>query len=559
MLRELSITDLAIIDRLSIKFCSGLNILSGETGAGKSIVVQATALLSGARGSPELIRTGADQLRIDGLFDVVDEGAVARWLIANDCWDEDGELVVTRTIGTQGRSKALINGHIVPLQQLKDLAIHLFDLTGQHQQQTLLDTGQHLLMLDLFGGLNDKRERFAAIMRELKQLRKHLGELIAREAEKDRRIDTLHFQIDEISRVDPTSEEDDTLEAERRRLQFAADLIAKTQAVDEILYSGDGSVSSQLNLAQRDLEAIAKIDEQRKPWVSQLESLRFQADDLARQVISFGHTVSVDPERLSVVNDRVSDIHRLKRKYGPTLSDVLLFRDRAMNELADLEQSVALRDDLERRCQTLSDQAVSVGRELTALRSEVAAQLSSRIESLMQQLEMPCVRFIIDCRLRSLEAADETGLDEVEFLISANPGEPPKSLAKIASGGELSRMMLAIKNSLAAKQPSGTYVFDEVDSGIGGRTAQTVGAHLKRLARRSQVLCITHLPQIACFADHHIRVLKRVADNKTEVAIDYLDPNGKAEEIARMVGGGRMTPQAMDHARELIGFAASVD
>ncbi len=564
MLRELRISNFAIIDNLNIAFSQGLNILSGETGAGKSIIMGALGLLLGGRSSAEMIRAAADEAAVEALFEGTAVGASGQKL---EGWGIAGNdhLVIRRLISRSGKSRAYINGGIATLQMLNQLVAELIAFSGQHEHQTLLLVDKHIDMLDEFGALARLRDEVAGDYRRLTRIRQRVRELEALEDDRQRKSELLRFQIQEIDQAAVKPGEEDDLTADKRILTHARKLIDLAGAAYSGIDAGDEAILGGLREVLARLKEMAAIDASMAAVCASLETAFYQVEDVSRALEEYLRRVQFDAGRLESVENRLSEIRALKKKYGPSLEELFLYRDRARRELEGMESSEAERAALTKEQQDLGAKALERARMLSMKRTESAARLGGLVANELAGLGMKKARFsavvrqtqcpargaadeqilLGDCRL------SETGIDEVEFYFGPNPGEGLKPLAKIASGGELSRLVLAIKKIVAGGRA--TLIFDEVDSGIGGAVAETVGRKLKEIASRQQTICITHLPQIASFADSHYSISKLTQRGRTVTLVKNLDSlKDREDEVARMLGGTTITPKTREHAREML-------
>ena len=555
MLRELRVRDFAIIESLALQFAPGLTILSGETGAGKSILVDALALALGSRSSSEMIRSRAEQAEVEALFSLEDAGSAGGFLQAQDFSGD--EVLVRRVVSRSGRHRLWINGRLATQTLLFELGRHLVDIYGQHEYQTLLRPEHHIELLDAFGGHSRELEayeqafaRFQALLLE----RKRLGQS---EAEKRERQEFLEFRIREIERVRPRPGEDEELRQERERLRHAEQLHSAADEGAAKLYESDAAVVESLRLLTQRLAAASAHDPALQGPAEQAETAATLLEECARELRAYADRVESDPERLVQVDDRLAEIQRLKRKYGERVEDVLALLESSRQELNSLSRSEERLQELDQGLDRAREQCLELGRVLTRKRQEAGERLARRVKEELKRLDMPQTAFA--ARLIPVAAEEglaASGLEQVEFYLSPNPGEELKPLARIASGGELSRIMLALRTLLVAPGGVSTLVFDEVDAGIGGATAEVVGRKLKELARSHQVLCVTHLPQIACFSDTHYRVSKSRAGGRTVTAVERLGGEDRVEELSRMLGGVQITEKTRAHAREMMEAAA---
>jgi len=555
MLRALSIRNFAIIERLDVEFGPGLNVLTGETGAGKSILIDALTAILGGRLGAEVVRGGADRAIVDGVFDLAG-CADTLTALADAGYACDGdELLITREIGAGGKSSARINGRPATLAQLRAVTEGLVDLHGQHDHQSLLLVPRHLEILDAWGGSDVAalRDAVAAAYGAWSDLRRE-REGLARDArERDHLLDLYTFQIAEIESARPTPGEDVELEAEARRLANAQRLGEAASIACDCL-TGENGMGALDALAQaaRLLEEIGGIDDRVRPIADALNAVRYEAEEAAHDLRRYTDQIELDPDRLKDVEERLELLRTLKRKYGDTIEEVIAYgRETAAKRDAlahSAERGAELDAELLRAEASYRERAA----ELSRRRREKGRAFADAVLAELADLAMGRTRFEV-----AQEAGEPaaTGIDRVEFLISPNPGEPLRPLAKIASGGELSRVMLAIKSAMARRDPLPTMVFDEIDTGVGGRTAGVIAEKLGVLARNAQVLCITHLPQIAGRGDLHLYIEKHVAAERTTVSVTPLAPDDRVDEIARMLAGAEPTEAARRHARELLGLA----
>jgi DNA repair protein RecN (Recombination protein N) len=561
MLKELSIRNLAIIDQLRVQFGPGLNVLTGETGAGKSIVVDALNLALGERASGDLIRTGSDEAVVEAAFELNSHGpAVVRNILSGQGIEigPDDDLIVRRLISASGKNKVYINGSLATLSTLASVGVHLADIHGQHEHQSLLVTDQQREMLDAFSGLLKLRDAFGSLYGRYNDLRRELADHEAGESEKAQREDLLRHQVNEIEAARLKDGEDDELAAEQRVMANAEKLAGLAASADAVLYSGEGSVLAGLKRALTSVRDIAVIDSTLEPVQELLDSGRAQIEEAARAVSAYAERVEIDPVRLEAIGDRLDLIQKLKRKYGSTIAEIVAFGGKAAGELSKIERSGEERERLRKEISGLRDHITARAGELTKKRTVAAKDLEKRVEAELGHLGMKRTTFQV--RITQEHGIDTNdglkvtaqGADRVEFVISPNPGEEPRPLARIASGGELSRIMLALKTILAEGDPIPTLVFDEVDAGIGGAVADEVGRKLRKIAGRRQVFCITHLPQIACMATSHFGVAKSVRRDRTSTEVRLLEPQERVDEIARMLGGKSITDVTIRHAEELI-------
>ncbi|GFE61519.1 DNA repair protein RecN [Geobacter sp. AOG2] len=551
MLTDLTIRNIAIIDTLHISFKEGLTVLTGETGAGKSIIIDAVGLIMGGRASADLLRSGADEAVVEALFDISSQPDVARQL-RDSGFDCDNELLVKRSISRAGKNRVFINGSMATLALLAETAPLLINIYGQHESQTLLRPENHLRLLDAYAGLDGQREEFFRLFERFRTLQERLGALDEEEREAERRLDLLSYQIDEIARAELRAGEEEDLE-ERRRVLAGAEKLGSTSAdAFERLYEGDGAILGQLRRIKNAIFELSAIDHSLEGLAASLENAYLQVEDAAIMLRDYASRIEADPAALQQTDDRLDLIHRLKRKYAPTIEAILEFKQGLDSEMETLHGREQARHELEEELERLDREVRQRGSDLTAQRTAAAGALSRALAAEVHQLAMK--NAVVETVLEPLAEPRSTGYERVELLFSPNPGEPPRPLARIASGGELSRLMLAFKQVL----PEGdvpTLIFDEVDTGIGGATSEMVGKKLKNVAALQQVLCITHLAQVAVFAGQHLRVEKQVANGRTTTRIVALEDGERTREVARMLAGARITDSALAHAAEMLAAA----
>lgn len=537
MLRFLSIRHLAVIDSLELEFEPGLNVLTGETGAGKSILVGAVGLLVGGRASADLVRTGEDSAAVEAIFDTPD----------------GRELIVRREVSSQGRSRASVDGALTTSTALRDLCGGLVDLHGQHEHQLLLDPTAHLDVLDEFAGVSAERAAVASAFALWQQVRSERELLMSGEREKAARSEFLSFQLTEIERANPQPGEDEELAASRTVLANADKLQRLCSDAYDSLYEGDQAALPALGVVWRKLGDLAALDTRFSTYLDARESVKSQLEDLAYFLRSYSANIDASPARLQEVEDRLALLERLKKKHGPALAGVIARREQLRRELHDIEHATERVAELDRELETARAEYLRVASSLTARRKAAAVEFSRALEKSLADLAMTRTR----CEVRFSAPYSESqwsdrGVEQGEFYISPNPGEDLKPLARIVSGGELSRIMLALKTLASTDAPGKTLIFDEVDAGIGGAVADVVGNRLQRLGGRFQVLCITHLPQIAAYGGTHFRIGKSVRGGRTLTQVAKVDGTSREEELARMIGGADVSPTVRASAREML-------
>jgi DNA repair protein RecN (Recombination protein N) len=551
VLVELTVENYAVVERAKLRFHRGLNVLTGETGSGKSIVVDSLALLFGGRAAADVVRSGAAGARVAAIFEAP-RAAGARAVIEEAGIEvEDGELLVEREILASGKSRAFAGGRGVTASVLRALAPWLGDIHGQNEQQQLFLPAFQLALLDASAGTPVQEVRNA--FREWRACKEELAALDRAEQERLRLADLWSFQRREIEEAAPTSGEDVSLEAERQVLKNITRLQELAGAAYDSLYDAPGSAFVQLRTAMRRIEELARIDGSLAPLEETLAGASIAVEEVSRTLGDYLARLEADPARLDAVESRLAALEKLKRKYGPDLAGVLAFLENVRRQLAAAEDAGERRAEIGKRLEKLSQAFRGAAGRLTEARRKAAGALEARMQEELAALSLKGAVF----RVALGEAEwSEQGTDRVEFLLSANAGEEARPLDRVASGGELSRIALALKTCAAAKAPPGetprTLVFDEVDAGIGGSVADTLGRRLKRLAERDQILCVTHLAQVASFADHHFVVEKREAGGRTVAEVAELSPAERTREIGRMLSGEQVTPEALKHAEQMI-------
>ena len=563
MLKELSIRNFAIIDDLQIGFSNGLTILSGETGAGKSIILNAVNLLLGSRASSDLVRTGAETAELEARFDISRNSSIFQ-IMSNQGYDPSEGLLIRRIIGRSDGNRVYINGRLATIQLLNAITENLASISGQHAHQGLLKEDQHLLILDQFSGLMPLRLQLSDHYHQLLPLLDELKKLSAMRDRQGEHIELLQFQKQEISKAGVVPGEDADLEKERVRLKNAETLYRIVHGSIEALYGAPGSVIENLLEVKKNLEKAAQIDSQLDSGAERVGDSAYHIEDLIEELRSYLKLVQIDEQRLEAVEERLDELNKLKRKYGGSLENVQSRLSAIDQELLKVENISEKINDVKKSIVEQRAQCKARALQLSRKRKKGAGLLSKKIIEALASLKMVQTVFKVDLNPiawnekldRSLkidhQTLTETGIDRATFMIAPNPGEDLKPLAGIASGGELSRVVLALKAILAETDSVGTVIFDEVDAGIGGGTAEVVGRKLAELAQHHQVICITHLPQIAKFGAHHFSISKHVADGRTRTTIQPLSPDERQVELARMLGGEDITAATLEHARELL-------
>jgi DNA repair protein RecN (Recombination protein N) len=563
VLLELLVENYAVVAHVRVRFHAGLNLLTGETGSGKSIVVDALGLILGGRASADMVRSDTERARVNAIFEAPRDARLRGLLEQAGVPVEDDELLIEREVLAGGKSRAFLGNRPVTMALLREIAPFLGDIHGQHEQQQLFSADAQLLALDDFGGLAAQREEAGELFRRWKNIQEELGELERSEQEKLRMADLWSFQRTEIEAAALKPGEDAQLEQERAVLRNVGKLQENANAAYAALYEEQASVSTLLRTALKKVEELAKIDSGLQRVVDTLQNATIGVDDASYAIRDYLDTLEADPKRLDEIESRLALIERLKRKYGGTsvtssLDDVLAFLEEVRAKMEAIETAGERRAALDRELAAAGAAYQERARSLTVARKAAAEKLAKKVETELDSLALENAVFRIEVRECNWS---ENGADRVEFLISANAGEEPRALDKVASGGELSRIALALKTSLGQKaQPNGiqrTLVFDEIDTGIGGGVAEAVGRRLKKLSASSQVLCVTHLAQVAGFADHHYSVEKREVKGRTVAEIEELLGEARTREIGRMLSGQKVTPEALKHAEQLIRLGAA--
>jgi len=556
MLEALLVANYALIERLEVRFTPGLNILTGETGAGKSILVGALGLLLGLKADPEAVRAGAEEAGVSGVIRLEGNREALAWLEAQGIRPEEGAIIVRRSVRRNGKGTLFVQDSPLTLAGLRELTSLLFDMHGQHEHQSLLTPDNHRKLLDRYGDCTSQVEEFGAAHARLLSAREKLAALLEGEKERQRRVVQLEHAVREITeaRLDPA--EEPALEQDSRLLANHEKMLRLLEDLHARIAESRGGALAQLRQSRALMQDLLAIDASLAPKAKQLEDAFYELEDLAQGLAERKGQMQFDPARLERVEERLALLRKLKKKYGGSVEQVLAHAEGSRRELEGIEGSSELARQLEGEIAALEKELKTRAAEISRARRQAAAGLESRVVEELKALGMPKVRFQVDLQDRTNEAGKllytATGKDRVEFLISPNLGEPFRRLAQIISGGEMSRVMLALKNVLASSDQIGTLIFDEVDSGIGGEVALAVGERLKSLAAEKQVLCITHLATIAVRADNHIKVEKATAGERTVTRVAQVSGAARREEIARMLAGDRTGDTSLKHAEELL-------
>ena len=547
MLSLLHIENIAVIDRADISFDQGFNVLTGETGAGKSIVIDAISAILGERAYRDMVRTGTNKASVRAIFTGVPE---LSWFADNGV-EYDPETVIQREIHLDGKNVCRVNGSLVSVSILRKLGMQLINIHGQHDSATLFDEDNHLTFLDAFGDNEALRTAYTERFEAVAKLRREIDKMTMDESEKLRRMETLRYQIAEIEKADLEAGEDEALEERRKILQNAEKLSNGMDTAVECLYGGDESDGASGLLAQAEyaLARLAKFSDAFSEMHDRVADLMYQVQDVAEAVRDARDDLSYSADELEQIESRLDVIHKLRRKYGVTCEDILAYLDKAKKELDDIEFADDHLERLKKKLKKAEKEAWDAAKELRKNRQETSATMAERILTELAQLDMPRVQFTCQFTETDLTAH---GADAVAFYMSANAGEALKPMSKVASGGELARIMLAMKNVLAEKDQVNTLIFDEVDTGVSGRAAQKVAEKLSSVAAHKQVLCVTHLPQMAALAHTHLLIAKSERDGRTYTTVTPLDLEGRKKELARIIGGTNITETTLKSAEEML-------
>ncbi|MGN7941756.1 DNA repair protein RecN [Virgibacillus sp. 6R] len=561
MLAELSIKNFAIIESLSISFEKGLTVLTGETGAGKSIIIDAIYLLAGGRGSAEFIRYGEKRAELEGLF-LIDELDHPVYMKCEELGIDvnDGMIILRRDLTTSGKSICRINGKLVTIAILREVGQYLVDIHGQHDNQELMNDENHLKLLDQYGGqkITKALEGYLEIYKQYDALRKKITQLSENEQEMAHRLDLLQFQLDEITNANLQPKEDELLQEEKIQ-------ISNFEKIFESLNNSYNSLHGEhrgldwVGHAMSNLEEIASINSNLKELSEVISNAYYQLEDLSYQVRNELESLEFDPERLNYVESRLNEINHLKRKYGQSVEEILIYSAKIEEELDTIKNRDNHLNKLQKELDSVLKDLVLEANNLTIIRKKLANVLTEEIHKELKELYMDKTTFEVKFITKPLSDTEQkftsTGIDNVEFYLSTNPGEPLKPLNKTASGGELSRIMLAMKSIFSQHQGITSIIFDEVDTGVSGRVAQAIAEKIYRVSNGSQVLCITHLPQVAAMADTHLYIAKEIKDGRTKTSVKPLEETEKIKEIGRMIAGAQVTELSKEHAKELLELA----
>lgn len=561
MLQELTIDNLAIIKHLSLEFANQMTVLTGETGAGKSIIIDAVGLLAGGRGSQEFIRRGEEKLRLQGQFALTADPGLAALLDSLGIEYEDGTLIIMREIHRNGRNTIRVNGQLINTTMLRQIGAYLVDIQGQNEHQLLLQPEKHLGMLDQYASkqVQPLITKYQQLYRDYSQLKAAVTKKQANEQQWAQRLDMLHYQVDEIGSAQLKADEEEQLTSERDRLEHFQQINNALQQAVATFNDGEAPVLDQVATVMEAINGIAEFDDDYDLLSKSLNDAYYALQDVANQAGQQLDLLEFDDQRLAEIDQRLTVIGDLEHKYGDSVAKVLDYYAKIKKELDTMEAAADSNNDLEARLATAQEQLQTIGEELSQVRQQAAHQLATQVHQQLAELYMAKADFEVHFAKQASGTFTPTGIDKVEFYIRTNPGESMGPLAKIASGGELSRVMLALKTIFAANEGVTSIIFDEVDTGVSGRVAQAIADKIRLIAANSQVLCITHLPQVAAVAQHHFLIKKAVHDERTTTTVTSLAAAQRVNELARMLSGEKVTKLTKEHAQELLQMAHPKD
>lgn len=561
MLQELTIDNLAIIKHLSLEFANQMTVLTGETGAGKSIIIDAVGLLAGGRGSQEFIRRGEGKLRLQGQFALTADPGLAALLDSLGIEYEDGTLIIMREIHRNGRNTIRVNGQLINTTMLRQIGAYLVDIQGQNEHQLFLQPEKHLGMLDQYASkqVQPLLTKYQQLYHDYSQLKAAVTKKQANEQQWAQRLDMLHYQVDEIGSAQLKADEEEQLTSERDRLEHFQQINNALQQAVATFNDGEAPVLDQVATVMEAINGIAEFDDDYDSLSKSLNDAYYALQDVANQAGQQLDLLEFDDQRLAEIDQRLTVIGDLEHKYGDSVAKVLDYYAKIKKELDTMEAAADSNNDLEARLATAQEQLQTVGEELSRVRQQAAHQLAAQVHQQLAELYMAKADFEVHFAKQVSGTFTPTGIDEVEFYIRTNPGESMGPLAKIASGGELSRVMLALKTIFAANEGVTSIIFDEVDTGVSGRVAQAIADKIRLIAANSQVLCITHLPQVAAVAQHHFLIKKAVHDERTTTTVTSLAAAQRVNELARMLSGEKVTKLTKEHAQELLQMAHPKD
>ena len=562
MLEELNVKNFAIIDDITVSFSNGFNVLSGETGAGKSILVGALGILLGKKADTSLIRNGCQEANISGIINISNHREIPLWLNKHGIKDEDGALIVRRTIKKSGRGSIYVQSVPVLRSDLEELTSLLIDMHSQHEHQSLFVVDNHRKLLDRFAGLEKEALEFYNSFQALSSMRKELNRLLESEDDQKQMIDKLKNEINVIEDAQLIPGEEEILEKDIKLLARREEIFSSLDSFRNLISESRGGVLSKLRDAGSMLDNIATIDDTLFPLHKRFENTFLELEDIVETLRSYQQNFEIDPSELSIKEDRLALISDLENKYGPSIDDILKHAEKNRESLNILEDDEFNIEELKKKIELLKEQVKSAALSLSSKRKNASVELQNKIEENLMELGMKSAKFVVDLNRKKSTSGTAVfgpwGIDSIEFLLSANSGEPEKPLKSVASGGEISRVMLALKTVLANSDDVSSLVFDEIDSGIGGEVALAVGAHMRDLARYKQVLSITHLASIAVFADNHIIVKKNILDERTVTSVYNVEDGERTKEIARMLSGDSYGSASISHAEEMLRTYGSI-
>ncbi len=561
MLEDLSIKDFALIDSVQLEFTKGFNVLTGETGAGKSILIGAISFLLGGKSDVSQIRTGAQEARVSGTILLSNAPKdVFQWLSEHGAEPENDRVLLRRIIRDTGKSSAWIQDVPVTKTELNDFTSYLVDIHGQHEHQSLMRVSEHRKFLDSYAGITAEVTDFTALFNKIVEKRRLLDEMNSSDSARAEKIELLHFALDEIEKAKLNENEEDELSAEETRLTQYEKLYGDIESVCDFFQAADGGLLSGMKKIRNTFERTVSIDSSLEKFQNRLENAYYELEDIADEIKNYKNTLVFDADRLAFVQERLALIYKLKQKYlqssQGTVADLLAYSENAAKQLVQLENWQGNREELVKEVSELEKQVYNAAKALSEKRTKAASVMADKIVQVLAHLGMRGTQFDAGLKQKPVEDGEQKcgpyGFDDIEFMISANPGSPLQPLAKIASGGELSRVMLAFKTILADTDTTPTLIFDEIDTGIGGEVAVSVGEHLRKLSEKHQILCISHLANIAVCADTHIKIEKSVSGQKTTTQVFLINGQKRIEEIARMLAGDSASEASLEHAKTLL-------
>lgn len=558
MLLTLKVQDFAIIDQLKVDFKEGLNILSGETGAGKSILLKSLSLLMGHKGSPSDVKTGKDQALIEGVFDIADRPDVTKQLAELGLHDADGTLIIRRMISSQGKSRIYVNDSLITLSSLEKLVCPLLEVTGhpaplievtgQHENKSLTERLSQIDLVDQFAGTLGLRFEYQTVYEKIRTLQEVLLELSENQQFRAQRLDFLVFQAEEIKKLNLQEGEEETFESNYRKQKNVQKISEGLQSVQNLFE--EGNFASALKKAESQLLELKRFDDQLEPFIERIDQLVLLITDFENDLSSHSKNLTVDTETLEAMESQMAVLRSLQRKYGQNLSDIVAHLQHLNTEIDDINSSESRALETEKEIKKQNLVLKQLGSSLSTKRTAQLKNLEKRVNEELKNLNMKGVMFHIECR--ALSEPSTLGYEEIEFMIQASPKDPLRPMAKIASGGELSRILLALKSVLGDREVPRTYLFDEVDTGVSGETAEKVGRKLRQIAERGQVICVTHLPQVASFGHRHFLIEKKPAKAGISMSIQLLDKESRIQELARLISGEKISKTSLQHAKTLL-------